>query len=137
MGKRLAPALAALVLFIPVAAHALGLGNMTMNSALNQPLDAEIELLSVQSGDLANLSIQLGTDKDFERVGVTREFFYTQFKFAVSKKPDGSSYVHVTSTKPIVEPFLDFVVEAKWARGRILREFTVLVDPPALAVAAC
>lgn len=136
MGKRLASALAALVLCIPVAAHALGLGNMTMNSALNQPLDAEIELLSVQSGDLANLSIQLGKDEDFERVGVTREFFYTQFKFAVTKKPDGTFYVHVTTTKPIVEPFLDFVVEAKWARGRILREFTVLVDPPALSAEA-
>jgi pilus assembly protein FimV len=136
MGKRLAPALAALVLLLPVAAHALGLGNMTMNSALNQPLDAKIELLSVQSGDLANLSISLGTNEDFERVGVVREFFYTEFKFAVTKKPDGSSYIQVTTRKPIVEPFLDFVVEARWARGRILREFTVLVDPPALSAEA-
>ncbi len=133
MGKRLAPALAALVFLVPVAAHALGLGNMTMNSALNQPLDAEIELLSVQSGDLGNLSIRLGADEDFDRVGVIREFFYTEFKFTVAKKPDGTSYIQITTTKPIVEPFLDFVVEARWARGRILREFTVLVDPPALS----
>ncbi len=136
MGKRLAPALAALALFIPVAAHALGLGNMTMNSALNQPLDAEIELLSVQSGDLGNLSIRLGTEEDFDRVGVVREFFYTEFKFVVARKSDGSSYIQVSTTKPIVEPFLDFVVEARWARGRILREFTVLVDPPALSAEA-
>ncbi len=121
MGKRLALALAALVLLVPVAAHALGLGNMTMNSALNQPLEAEIELLSVQSGDLSNLSIRLGTSEDFERVGVVREFFYTEFKFSVAKKPDGTSYVQVSTTKPVTEPFLDFVVEARWARGRILR----------------
>ena len=133
MGKRLAPDLAALVMFIPVVAHALGLGNMTMNSALNQPLSAEIELLSVQSGDLDNLSIRLGTSEDFERVGVIREFFYTEFKFAIAKKSDGTSYIQLTTTKPITEPFLDFVVEARWARGRILREFTVLVDPPALS----
>lgn len=136
MGKRLAPAIAALVLLVPVAAHALGLGNMTMNSALNQPLDAEIELLSVQSGDLSNLSIRLGTDEDFDRVGVVREFFYTDFKFSIVKKPNGTPYVRLTTTKPIVEPFLDFVVEARWARGRILREFTVLVDPPALSAEA-
>jgi len=136
MGKRLALALAALVLLVPVAAHALGLGNMTMNSALNQPLDAEIELLSVQSGDLGNLSVRIGTDEDFGRVGVVREFFYTEFKFVVAKKPNGDHYIQVSSTKPIVEPFLDFVVEARWARGRILREFTVLVDPPALSAEA-
>ncbi len=136
MGKRLALALAALVLLIPVAAHALGLGNMTMNSALNQPLNAEIELLSVQSGDLGNLSVRLGTAEDFDRVGVIREFFYTEFKFKVARKPNGDPYIQVSTTKPIVEPFLDFVVEARWARGRILREFTVLVDPPALSAEA-
>jgi pilus assembly protein FimV len=75
----------------------------------------------------------MGTDEDFERVGVIREFFYTGFKFVVVKKPNGDPYIQVSTTKPIVEPFLDFVVEARWARGRILREFTVLVDPPALS----
>ena len=93
MGKRLAPALAALVLLIPVAAHALGLGNMTMKSALNQPLNAEIELLSVQSGDLGNLSVRLGTAEDFDRFSVIREFFYTEFKFKIAKKPNGDSYI--------------------------------------------
>ena len=60
MGKRLAPVIAVLVMLIPAASHALGLGNIVMNSALNQPLDAEIELLSVQKDDLENLSVRLG-----------------------------------------------------------------------------
>ncbi|WP_455198107.1 type IV pilus assembly protein FimV, partial [Kaarinaea lacus] len=71
-------------MLIPAVSHALGLGNIVMNSALNQPLDAEIELLSVQKGDLDNLSVRLGSTEDFERVGVIREFFYTQIKFEVA-----------------------------------------------------
>ena len=133
MGKRLAPVLAVLVMLLPAVSYALGLGNIVMNSALNQPLDAEIELLSVEKGDLDNLSVRLGSTEDFDRVGVIREHFYTQIKFEVSKKPDGTPYVKLSTTNPVTEPFMDFVVEARWDRGRILREFTVLVDPPVLS----
>jgi pilus assembly protein FimV len=136
MGKRLAPALAILAMLVPAAANALGLGNITMNSALNQPLDADIELLSVQSGDLANLVVRLGSDEDFQRVGAERAFFLTKIKFDVKRRADGTAYVHMTTTPVVTEPFLDFVVEARWSRGRILREFTVLVDPPVLSAEA-
>lgn len=132
MVKRLAPVLAGLALCVPVAGYALGLGNITMNSALNQPLDAEIELLSVQSGDLDNLVVRLGAAEDFERVGADRSAMLTRINFAVATKPDGTPYVKMTTTQAVTEPFLDFVVEARWPRGRILREFTVLVDPPVL-----
>lgn len=133
MGKRLAPILAVLVMLMPATSFALGLGNIVMNSALNQPLDAEIELISVQKGDLENLSVRLGAAEDFDRVGIVREFFYTEIKFAVAKKTDGTPFIKLSTTKPVTEPFMDFVVEARWARGRILREFTVLVDPPVLS----
>lgn len=133
MGKRLAPVLAVLVMLLPAVSYALGLGNIVMNSALNQPLDAEIELLSVEKGDIENLSVRLGSTEDFDRVGVAREHFYTQIKFDIVRKPDGTPYVKLSTTNPVTEPFMDFVVEARWARGRILREFTVLVDPPVLS----
>ncbi len=133
MGKRLAPVIAVLAMLAPVAAFALGLGNITMKSALNQPLNAEIELLSVQKGDLDNLQIRLGSLEDFARVGADRAYFLTKIKFNLAKKPDGTSYVRLSSTELVTEPFLDFVVEARWPRGRILREFTVLVDPPVLS----
>ena len=132
MGKRLAPVLAMLAMLIPAAGHALGLGNIVMNSALNQPLDAEIELLSVQSGDLDNLGVSLGSTEDFARVGADRAFFLTKIVFSVEKKANGTPYIKLTTTDRVTEPFLDFVVEARWPRGRILREFTVLVDPPVL-----
>ncbi|HEX22847.1 MAG TPA: hypothetical protein ENH21_05390, partial [Chromatiales bacterium] len=133
MGKRLAPVIAVLAMLAPVAAFALGLGNITMKSALNQPLDAEIELLSVQKGDLDNLKIRMGSLEDFARVGADRAYFLTKIKFNLAKKPDGTPYVRLSSTERVTEPFLDFVVEARWPRGRILREFTVLVDPPVLS----
>ncbi|NOX75195.1 MAG: FimV family protein [Gammaproteobacteria bacterium] len=104
-----------------------------MTSALNQPLQAEIELLSVQSGDLDNLAIRLGGEEDFQRVGADRTFFLTKIKFDVVQRNDGSAYVKLSTTDVVSEPFMDFVVEARWPRGRILREFTVLVDPPVLS----
>ncbi|HHI92254.1 MAG TPA: hypothetical protein ENK04_01895 [Gammaproteobacteria bacterium] len=133
--KRLAPAMAilAIMMLIPALGHALGLGNIVMKSALNQPLDAQIELLSVQKGDLNNLTVKLGSVEDFQRVGADRAFFLTNINFEVVSRKNGTAYVRLTTTKTVTEPFLDFVVEARWPRGRILREFTVLVDPPVLS----
>lgn len=133
MGKRLAPIFAIMAMLNPLAGHALGLGDISMKSALNEPLNAEIELLSVEKGDLSNLVIRLGSEEDFARVGADRAFFLTKIKFNVNQKPDGTPYIILTTSDLVTEPFLDFVVEARWPRGRILREFTVLVDPPALA----
>ena len=132
MGKRLASILAVAAMLAPLAASALGLGNIVMKSALNQPLDAEIELLSVDESDLSDLRVSLGSAEDFARVGAERAYFLTKIKFDVAKKPDGSPYIKLSSSEFVTEPFLDFVVEARWPRGRILREFTVLVDPPVL-----
>ncbi len=131
--KRLALAMAMVAMLIPAMGYALGLGNITMKSALNQPLDAQIELLSVQKGDLANLVVKLASEEDFTRVGADRAFFLTKIKFEVKRHKNGQAYVQLTTTDPVTEPFLDFVVEARWPRGRILREFTVLVDPPVLS----
>jgi pilus assembly protein FimV len=133
MGKRLAPVLAILAMLIPTAGNALGLGNITMKSALNQPLDAEIQLLSVQSGDLDNLVVRLGSDEDFARVGADRAFFLTKIVFKIEKKPNGTPYIKLSTLEAVTEPYLDFVVEARWPRGRLLREFTVLVDPPSMS----
>lgn len=132
MGKRLASVLAFLAMWIPVAGYALGLGNISMKSALNQPLDAEVALLDVRKGDLENLKAKLGSQKDFDRVSAERNFFLTKLNFNIETRPDGSAYIKVSSTQAVVEPFLDFVIEVRWPRGRILREFTVLVDPPVL-----
>src|SRR3990167_6481939 len=111
-------------------AHALGLGEVTLQSALNQPLVAEIELLEVR--DLASNEVipTLASPEAFTKAGVDRQFFLTDLKFTPVLKPNGKSVIRVTSSKPMREPYLNFLVEVLWPNGRLLREYTLLLDPP-------
>ena len=103
---------------------------MTLQSALNQPLVAEIELLEVR--DLASNEVipTLASPEAFTKAGVDRQFFLTDLKFTPVLKPNGKSVIRVTSSKPMREPYLNFLVEVLWPNGRLLREYTVLLDPP-------
>ena len=136
MVKRLVPVVIIFGWLIPSVAMALGLGPITMRSALNQPLLAEIDIHSVQPGDLDGLAVRLATEEDFQRINVERPSYLNQIQFKVVQRADGSAYVRLTTSKAITEPYLDFLVEARWARGRALKEYTVLVDPPVLAAEA-
>ena len=132
MFKRLAFGLAVLMCWIPMQVFALGLGNIEMRSALNQALDARIELLRARAGELKDLSITLASADTFKRAGMDRPAFLTQLRFEVITNPGGAPYIQVRSAQPITEPFLNFLIEVNWPNGRLLREFTVLVDPPVL-----
>ena len=114
-------------------AYTLGVGDITVNSALNQPLDAEIKLFSVRPGESDNIRVTLGSLKDFANAGIERPLVVSFLKFKVVDNKDGSASIKVTSTKPIKEPFLDFLVEVDWAGGRLIREYTMLLDPPVFA----
>jgi len=104
---------------------ALGLGELELKSALNQPLQAEIEL--IDSGDLSDDEIKsaLANAEDFERAGVERVFFLTKIRFRVE-----GNKITLTTREPVNEPFLNFLVELNWPSGRALREYTLLLDPP-------
>ena len=132
MFKRWAFGLAVLMCWMPVQVFALGLGNIEMRSALNQALDARIELLRARAGELKDLSITLASADTFKRAGMDRPAFLTQLRFEVVANPSGAPYIQVKSAQPITEPFLNFLIEVNWPNGRLLREFTVLVDPPVL-----
>jgi pilus assembly protein FimV len=121
-------------LLLAYQAWALGLGDIRLSSALNQPLRAEIELLAATPEELNNLSVQLASQDTFERYDLDRPMFLTGLEFEIvrSGRADGN-VVRVTSTDPITEPFLTFLVEANWSRGRLLREYTLLLDPPTFA----
>ncbi len=110
----------------------LGLGDIDLDSALNEPLSAEIELLSVTSEELRSLTVGLAPVATFERYGLDRPAFLSQINFEVVGR-DGSGVVRVTSSSPITEPFVTLLVEAVWPSGRLLREYTVLLDPPIFA----
>jgi len=122
-------------LLAPGALYALGLGEIKLNSALNQPFDAEIELVSATQEDLGALRAALASNDTFIRYGLDRPAFLTDFNFQVAKGSGGRDVLRVTSPRPVTEPFVTLLVEANWPRGRLLREYTVLLDPPVYAPA--
>ncbi|WP_075188007.1 FimV/HubP family polar landmark protein [Teredinibacter haidensis] len=130
MGHRiLVLLLGAFAMVLPQAVFALGLGEITLKSALNQPLNAEIELLQVRDLSESEILVGLASAQDFERVGVERPYFLTSLKFKV-RLTGGSPAILVSSTKPVKEPFVNFVLQAQWPSGRLLREYTLLMDLP-------
>lgn len=121
---------AALLIMLSNSLYALGLGDIEMNSALNQPLDAEIQLTAVKPGETDDMIVTLASQEAFQRAGIDRPFSLSQLQFSIAKKPDGLSVIKVQTDKPIVEPFLNFLIEVDWPNGRLIREYTVLLDPP-------
>ena len=112
-------------------ANALGLGEVKLYSSLNQPLVAEIELLQV--GDLTKNEIlpNLASRSDFQRAGVERPLSLSGLTFRTVLGEDGTRVIKVTSSQPVQEPYLNFLLEVHWPSGRLLREYTLLLDPPA------
>lgn len=111
---------------------ALGLGDMELQSFLNEPLRADVILLDLRGLAADDIRIRLGGVDDFERMGVERNYFLTSIKFeVVVNESAGTGAIRLTTDEAILEPFLDLIIEARWPTGRLLREYTVLVDPPA------
>ena len=109
---------------------ALGLGEIELKSALNQPLDAEVELLAATPEELQELKVEVGSPQAFASAGIERTLFLNKLQFDVKTNADGRPVVKITSRDAVREPFLDFLLEVSWSKGRLLREYTVLVDPP-------
>ncbi|WP_349616624.1 FimV/HubP family polar landmark protein [Azotobacter salinestris] len=128
--RKLALAIAAASALSSGVAHALGLGEVTLRSALNQPLVAEIELLEARDIDSEEVVPALASPEEFNKAGVDRQYFLSDLKFTPIIRPNGKSVIRVTSTKPVREPYLNFLVEVLWPSGRLLREYTLLLDPP-------
>jgi pilus assembly protein FimV len=119
-----------------LAPHALGLGlgEIEIDSALNERLAAEIPLIDV--GDLQpdEIRVTLASAEDFQRVGVERFFFLNDLRFRVEVGSDGG-IVRVYSEAPVTEPYLNFLVQLQWPQGRLLKEYTLLLDPPTFSEA--
>ncbi len=111
-------------------ALALGLGDIELKSHLNQRLEAEIELLEVRDLSQEEILIGLGSVEDFERQGIERTYFLTDIEFYVDLDANGGPVVKLSSSRPVREPFLDFIIEARWPSGKLLREYTLLLDLP-------
>ncbi|NWL75515.1 Motility protein FimV [Pseudomonas taiwanensis] len=114
---------------------ALGLGEITLHSALNQPLDAEIELLEVGDLNDSEIKVRLASSDDFDRAGVDRFIFLNDLRFSPVIRGSGSR-IRVLSNQPVREPYLNFIVEVARPNGKLLREYTLLLDPPGSAYTA-
>ena len=107
----------------------LGLGDLTLNSYLNEPLSAQVQLLEAEALDENDVHVGLASESEFARLGVNRDFYLTKIVFEIQAGEDGKTVLMSTDT-PLREPYLDFIIEARWPDGRLLREYTVLVDLP-------
>ncbi len=127
--RKLLGAIVAAALFLPDTGYTLGLGEIEVNSALNQKLNADIELLSAVPEDAETIIVKLASRKEFSRAGLDRPYLLNDLRFK-SVMVNGVPYIKVSSGSPIREPFLNFLVEIDWPNGHLLREYTVLLDPP-------
>lgn len=125
---KLAVALALVGAALSPNANALGLGAVDVQSSLNQPLSARIPLYPANPEEIETLTVSLASVEAFQRAGVDRPFSLTQLRFQVVR--GDNPHVRVFTEQPVKEPFLDFLIEADWAKGRLVREFTLLLDPP-------
>lgn len=119
------------LLAIPLGeARALGLGNVETRSVLNQPFEARIPLVQATAEEIDSLSVRLAGNDQFIRAGIERAPVLSQLRFELKQAGKGADYIRISTHDPIAEPFLNFLVEVNWARGRLIREYTVLLDPP-------
>ncbi len=128
--KKIAAVVLSLGCFSASSAYSLGLGDLSLESFLNEPFRARVNLLNLGGLHEDQIRIKLATTEDFDRLGVDRAYFLTSLTFEVEVDETGKGQIVISSQDPVLEPYLDFIVEARWPSGRLLREYTVLVDPP-------
>src|SRR5262245_29196029 len=118
---------------LPSLALAAGLGKLSVLSTLGQPLKAEIEIVSLQKGEGDSLGARLAPVDVFRQANVDLNPALLSVKFAVERRPNGQYVMALSSAQPVNEPFVDMLVELNWSNGRLVREYTFLLDPPEYA----
>ncbi len=108
----------------------MGLGDLTVNSYLDQPFNAEIELIDVGNVPLSGIKANLASVEDFERVGLDQVYALGSLTFTVQKKSNGKTVIQINSVDRISEPFMPLLVDLAWADGQVYRSYTILLDPP-------
>lgn len=122
--------IAGLLVATPLAADAAGLGKLKVISALGQPLRAEIDLIAVPKDEVDLLTARIATSEAYKQAKIEQQEGLSAVRFAVEKRPNGEPYLKITSAQAFNEPFLDLLIQLDWPSGRLLREYTILLDPP-------
>ena len=114
-------------------ANAAGLGKIVVFSALGQPLRAEIEVAASRD-ELADMKAQLASPEVFKQAGLDYATTLLGINFSIDRRANGKAVIKLNSDKPINDPFIDLLLELNWATGRLVREYTFLLDPPEMMV---
>ncbi|MBQ25385.1 MAG: peptigoglycan-binding protein LysM [Alcanivorax sp.] len=120
----------------PGVAAALGVGEYQLNSYLNQPLDMDVSLHEVGDLTAEEILVNLAPQSEFDAAGVDRSYFLNRLAFSVELQEGDKAQLHISTDQPVREPYLNFLVEFLWPTGRLMREYTVLLDPPSFADSA-
>jgi pilus assembly protein FimV len=118
------------VLLLANYAAAVGLGELKLQSTLNEPFRAEVKLLNLGNVSADEVIVSFAAIEDFQQRKIEHFFFYSDFRFEVVMS-GGVPVARITSSRAIQEPYLGFILEARWPTGRLQREYTVLLDMPA------
>jgi pilus assembly protein FimV len=115
---------------MPIYGFSAGLGKLNVDSGLGEPLKAQIDLLSVTPDELSSLTAAIASEEAYAVQGIPRLGIHSSIKVELEKNPDGSPVLKLRSLQPIDDPYLDMLIQVDWASGRLLREYTILLDPP-------
>jgi len=127
-----AMAIAALLSVWSTPAAALSLGRITVQSALGEPLKAEIDVLDINAQEASSLVTRVAPPEAFQAAGLDYNPALSSLRASLQRRPDGRAYLRLSSDRAIGEPFVDMILEANWDTGRIVRDYTMLFDPPSL-----
>ena len=123
-------ALAVLLATAPMGANALGLGRLVVSSGLDEPLKGEIELISPTAQELKTIKMSLASREDFDIAGVERNPLLFGITYSVIQHANGRHFVRLVTHKPVREPYVHFLIQVEWNGGRLIREYSALLDPP-------
>lgn len=130
MSKKLVFVLALMLTAAPLAANALGLGEIKLNSVLNQPLSADISVVSAAPDEISSLQVKLANAEQFKQAGIPMADVLSKLQFKVVPGANGTATIHVSTTQPFREPFMDVLLDVTWDNGELIREYTVFLNPP-------
>lgn len=117
----------------PLTVNALGLGRLVVSSPIDTPLAAEIELTALGAADLGTIEVELASRQEFDNATIDRSQILQLLRFQVDRRADNTPIIRVTSSEAIAEPFLQFLITVQWPGGKLIREYTALLDPPLYA----
>ncbi|HEY1398008.1 type IV pilus assembly protein FimV, partial [Roseateles sp.] len=112
------------------SAYGLGLGKLTVQSALGETLRAEIDVSSLSPEEASSLKLRVAPPESYRASGLDYNAVLASTQVQLARRPDGRPYLRLTSDRSVQEPFVDVILEVNWSSGRLTREFTLLFDPP-------